>query len=196
MRYRADITAGALKVPESRIIADLLLRGLDEMGWKEAVYGQNVLQTRSPKTAARLTLLLRGRLALMEAELWTLVRDGSGTVAIQACLAAAIKHSALLGDFLALVVREQYTRYAKTLSNTIWDDYMLDCRGRDPEMPQWSAATIDRLRSSVFQILTQAGYIANTRTLTLQPVYIASPVLDYLTAHQEHYVLRCIQVAP
>ena len=196
MRYRADITAGALKVPESRIIADLLLRGLDETGWKEAIYDQNVLQTRSPKTAARLTLLLRGRLALMQAELWTLVRDGFGTVATQACLAAAVKHSALLGDFLDLVVREQYTRYAKALSNTVWDDYLLDCRGRDPEMPQWSAATMDRLRSSVFQILAQAGYIANTRTLTLQPVYLASPVLDYLTAHQEHYVLRCIQVVP
>jgi hypothetical protein len=196
MRYRADITAGALKVPESRIVADLLLRGLNETGWKEAIYGQNVLQTRSLKTAARLTLLLRGRLALMEAELWTLVRDGSGTVVTQACLAAAVKHSALLGDFLDLVVREQYTRYAKALSHTVWDDYLLDCRGRDPEMPQWSTATIDRLRSSVFQILAQAGYIANTRTLTLQPVYIASPVLDYLTAHQEHYVLRCIQVAP
>ena len=196
MRYRADITAGALKVSESRTIADLLLRRLDETGWKEALYDQNVLQTRSPKTAARLTLLLRGRLALMEAELWQLVRDGSGTVATQACLAAAVKHSALLGDFLALVVREQYRRYAKALSNTLWDDYMLDCRGRDPAMPQWSAATIDRLRSSVFQSLAQAGYIANTRTLTLQPVYIASPVLDYLAAHQEHYVLHCIQVAP
>jgi len=196
MRYRADITAGALKVPESRIIAALLLRDLNEAGWKEAIYGQNVLQTRSLKTAARLTLLLRGRLALMEAELWTLVRDGSGTVATQACLAAAVKHSALLGDFLDLVVREQYTRYAKALSHTVWDDYLLDCRGRDPEMPQWSTATIDRLRSSVFQILAQAGYIANTRTLTLQPVYIASPVLDYLTTHHEQYVLRCIQVAP
>jgi len=196
MRYRADITAGALKVLESRIIADLLLRGLDEMGWKDAIYGQNVLQTRSPKTAARLTLLLRGRLALMDADLWKLVRDGSGTVATQACLAAAVKHSALLGDFLDLMVREQYIRYAKALSNTVWDDYILDCRGRDPEMPQWSTATMDRLRSSVFQILAQARYIADTRTLTLQPVYIASPVLDYLAAHQEHYVLHCIQVAP
>jgi BrxA len=62
----------ALKVPESRIIADLLLRGLDETGWQEAIYGQNVLQTRSPKTAARLALLLRGRLTLMEADLWKL----------------------------------------------------------------------------------------------------------------------------
>ena len=195
MRYRADLTAGALKVSESRIIADLLLSGLDEMGWKEALYGQNVLQTRSPKTTARLTLLLRGRLALMEPALWTLVRDGSGTVATQACLAAAVKHSALLGDFLDLVVRELVARFAQTLSDTVWDDYVLDCRGRDPEMPQWSAATRDRLRSSIFQILAQAGYVENTRSLRLQPVYIASPVLDYLTTHQEHYVLRCIQVA-
>ena len=195
MRYRADITAGALKVPESRIIAALLLRGLDEAGWKEAIYGQNVLQTRSPKTAARLTLLLRGRLALMQPALWTLVRDGAGTVATQACLAAAVKHSALLGDFLDLVVREHVARFARTLSNTVWDDYVLDCRGRDPKMPQWSAATRERLRSSVFQILAQAGYAENIRSLRLQPVYIASPVLDYLTTHQEHYVLRCIQVA-
>ena len=196
MRYRADITAGALKVPESRVIADLLLRDFDETGWRDAIYGQNVLQTRSPKTAARLTLLLRSRLAMMEPALWTLVRDGSGIVPTQACLAAAVKHSALLGDFLDLVVREHVARFAPALSHTIWDDYVLDCRGRDPEMPQWSTATRDRLRSSVFQILAQAGYVENTRTLRLQPVYIASPVLDYLTTHREDYVLRCLQVAP
>ena len=64
-----------------------------------------------------------------------------------------------------------------------------------PRCPSGVRRRVDRLRSSVFQILAQAGYIENTRTLKLQPVYIASPVLDYLTAHQEHYVLRCIQVA-
>src|SRR4029434_10584720 len=73
MRYRADITAGALKVPESGIIADFVLRHLDEAGWKDALYDQNVLQARRPKTAARLTLLLRGRLTLMQPEFWTLV---------------------------------------------------------------------------------------------------------------------------
>jgi hypothetical protein len=196
MRYRADITAGALKVSESRIIADLLLRGVDETGWQEALYAQNVLQTRSPKTASRLALLLRGRLELTQAELWKLVRDGSGTVATQACLAAAVKHSALLGDFLDLVVREQYTCYAEVLSTRLWEDYIEDCRGRDPAMPRWSDATVDRLRSSVFQTLAQVGYIENTRTLKLQTVHIASQVLDYLTEHTEHYVLRCMQVGP
>jgi hypothetical protein len=196
MRYRADITAGALKVPESRIIADLLLQRIDAAGWQDALYDRNVLQARSPRTAERLALLLRGRLELMDADLWKLVRDGSGTVATHACLAAAVKHSALLGDFLDLVVREQYRRYAKTLSNTLWEDYVEDCRGRDPDMSRWSDATIARLRSSVFQVLAQAGYLASTRTLALQTVHLASQVLDYLREHHEQYVLRCIQIGP
>ena len=63
-------------------------------------------------------------------------------------------------------------------------------------MPSWSETTRRRLRSSVFQMLAQAGHIENTRSLELQTVHVAEPVLRYLKAHHEDYVLRCIQVAP
>lgn len=196
MRYRADITAGSLKVPESRVIADLLLRGVDQAGWRKAVYDQNVLQARSAKTAKRLRTLIRSRLETMTDDLWRLVRDGTGDVATHACLAAAVKHSHLVGDFLDLVVRDQYRMYADALSRKLWAEYIEDCRGRDPEMPEWSQSTVDRLRSSVFQILAEAGYVANTRKLKLQTVHIAKPVLRYLQNQNEQYVLRCIQVGP
>ena len=196
MRYRADITAGALKVTESRVVADLLLRGVDQAGWRKAVYDQNVLQARSAKTAKRLRTLIRSRLETMTDDLWRLVRDGTGDVATHACLAAAVKHSHLVGDFLDLVVRDQYRMYADALSRKLWAEYIEDCRGRDPEMPEWSQSTVDRLRSSVFQILAEAGYVANTKTLKLQTVHIAQPVLRYLQNQNEQYVLRCIQVGP
>ncbi len=48
VRYKADITAGALKLPESRLIADLLLRQVDAEGWKDAIVTKNVLQARNP----------------------------------------------------------------------------------------------------------------------------------------------------
>lgn len=196
MRYKADITAGSLKVSESRIIADLLLRGIDKRGWGDAVLNKNVLQARSPETAKRFARLIRGRLETMETDLWKLVRDGTGEAATHAVLAAAIKHSPLLGDFLDLVVREHYRLFSATLSNRSWEDYLDDCRGRDPDMPIWNESTRKRLRSSVFQILAQAGYIENTRSKRLQTVHIASQVLRYLERYNEHYVLRCIQVAP
>jgi hypothetical protein len=94
------------------------------------------------------------------------------------------------------VVREQYRIFAKTLSTPLWEHYLDDCRSRDPDMPVWNESTRIRLRSSVFQILAQAGYIDNTRSKTLQTVHIASQVTDYLHQHDESYVLRCIQVGP
>jgi hypothetical protein len=196
MRYKADLTAGALKVAESRIIAGLLLRKVDDEGWKDAIVNQNVLQARSPATASRLTKLVKGRLMTMGPDLWRLVRDGKGSVATHAVLAAAVKHSPLLGDFLDLVVREQYRLFAERLTNKLWDDYLDGCQERDPDMPQWNESTRKRLRSSVFQSLAQAGYVENTRSLKLQTVHIAEQVLHYLKAQGEDYVLRCIQVAP
>ena len=196
VRYRAEITAGALKLPESRLIADLLLRHVDAEGWKDAIVTNNVLQARNPATARRLTTLIRRRLETMGPNLWELVRDGNGTVATHAIFAASVKHSPLLGDFLEIVVAEQYRLFNPTLTHALFTNYLEGCRERDPEMPQWNETTVRRLRSSMFQMLAQAGYIENTRSLKLKTVHIAEQVLQYLKANREQYVLRCIQVAP
>jgi len=196
LRYRADITAGSLKVAESRVIADLLLKQADDDAWKVALCEKNVLQTRSPKTADRLALLIRGRLETMAPALWKLVRDGNSTVSTHACLAAAVKHSALLADFLELVVKEQYRIFSEKLTRQLCDDFIADCQNRDAELPEWSESTINRLRSSVFQILEQAGYIDSTKSLRLQTVHIAAEVVRYLEKHDEDSVLRCIEIAP
>lgn len=194
MWYSADITAGALKVPESRVIAGLLLRAVSEREWRKAIYDDNVLQARSPKTAKRLSILIRGRLSLVKPPLWRMATDGSVVEATHACLAAAVKSSFLLGDFLDLVLRDQYRTFRESLSRTLWADYIQGCRGRDPEMPQWSDSTIMRLRSSVFSILAEAGYIDSTKSRKLQTVHIVKPVLRYLEQNDEQYVLRCIKV--
>lgn len=196
VRYRADITAGSLKLPESRAVADLLLNKATSAQWSEAVQDKNVLQARNPATARRLLQLIRGRLELMQPPLWRLVRDGSMETATHAVFAAAVKQSPLLGDFLDLVIRDHYRMLAERLTNPMWEGYIEQCRERDPEMPQWSDSTVARLRSSVFQMLAQAGYLADTRTRRLQTVRISSEVLVYLRDHREDYVLRCISVSP
>jgi hypothetical protein len=195
-RYRADITAGSLKLAESRHIADLLLRGADASGWADAIVGRNILQAKSPATARRLARLLRSRLEAMGPDLWLLVRDGKGSVAAHAAFAAAVKHSAVLADFLSLIVNEQYRVFGAALSNKMFDDFLDSCRERDPEMPQLNESTRRRLRSSVFQMLAQAGYLENTRSLKLQAVHVAGDVVNVLKRHHEDFVLRCMQAAP
>ena len=119
VRYRATIAASSLKVAASRTIADLLLQGVNAHDWRTELVEKNVLQIQSPETAVRLGQLLRARLELMQPALWEMVRDGSVPLATHACLAAAVKHSPLLGDFLDIAVREQYRLFRTALSNPI-----------------------------------------------------------------------------
>ena len=128
--------------------------------------------------------------------LWEMIRDGSNILATQAALAAAIKHSPLLGDFLDLVVREQYRVFAPALTLNLWDAYLTDCRGRDAAMPVWNESTQRRLRSTVFQVLAQAGYVCDTRTLKLQPAMLEPRLIQYLEGRNEDYVLRCMRICP
>ena len=84
MRYKAELTAGSLKVPESRVVADLLLRGVDASGWRQAMFKENVLQARSPQTAKRLRTLIRNGWRPWMPTSGELIRDGSVTVATHA----------------------------------------------------------------------------------------------------------------
>jgi hypothetical protein len=174
------------------VIADLLLRGVGEADWRQTLVKLNALKARNPATAIRMGRLIRKRLQTMSPELWRLVRDGTVVIATHAVLAAAIKHSNLLSDFLDLAVRDQYRRFGTALTNKHWQDFLEDCRGRDPQMPQWQETTIRRMRSSVFQILAQAGYVKDTRSMLLQRPHITTEVISYLKRNQEDYVLRCI----
>ena len=56
-RYGAEITAGGLKLRESRIAAGLLLNGVDDAGWVAAIRDKNVLQARLAITGRWSTLV-------------------------------------------------------------------------------------------------------------------------------------------
>lgn len=195
MRYTSSITAGSLKVPESRVIAGLLLRGMKGRPFQQAISGDNVLQARSKNTSQGLAKLIRRRLQHLPEPMLRLVRDGSVIEATHTCLAAAIMDSFLLGDFLDLVMRPLYKTFKETLPLSSWRDYLEECRSRDPDMPRWTDKTTSRLRSSVFKTLAEAGYLNNTKERRLQKVHIVRPVLKHLKDTDNKYVLRCVEVA-
>ena len=194
-RYKANFTKGGLMVPESRIVADLLLQGIGAAGWKQAIEVDNVLAKRSRTTASTKAGLIRARLQTMSEGLWHLVRDGSKPVATHAVFAATITYSPLVGDFMDLVVRDLYRRFEDTLKPQHWDRYVEDCRNRDPAMPEWAATTQEKLRTRVFGMMTEAGYLSDSRTRTLKPVRVSPEVVRYLKDSGEDYALRCMDLA-
>lgn len=195
MIYTATITSSSLRLRESRIIADLLLQGVSKKAWKDAIEEHNILQMNSVESMKRISRLLRARLEPMGEGLWEMVRDANKELATQATFAGTIKNSRLLGDFMDITIREQRTLFARKLEYRMWSDYIAGCRGRDPDMPNWSDATTAKLRSAVFSMLAEAGYLKDTRSLLLQNVFIDTSLSSYLQERGETYVRRCLEVA-
>lgn len=193
-RYKANFTRGGLMVPESRVVAGLLLTGVDADGWRQAIEVDNVLAKRSVSTAATKATLIRARLKTLPPALWAMLRDGSKPAATHAVLAGVINYSPLFGDFLDLVVRDLYRRFEPVLKPQHWDAYVEDCQGRDPAMPSWTTETEQVLRRRVFRMLTEAGYLTGGREHSLRRLQIAPEVITPLKEAGQHYALRCIQV--
>ena len=191
--YQANFTKGGLMVPESRVVADLLLRQVDEAEWRRAIEVENVLEKRSPTTAITKAGLVRNRLKTMGPGLWELVRDSGKETATHAVLAVTIKYSRLLGDFLDMVVRDLHRRFEHSIRPQHWDRFLEECQVRQPDMPTWEVTTREKLRTRIFGMLTEAGYITDSRNRVLKPLYIAPDVAAYLREAGEDYVLRCMQ---
>ena len=113
--FNAQIVAGALLVKESRQVAKLLLQGAKEEDWYHFLVVENILQKKSPATIKRMVRLIQNRLSLMHPKLWELIANGNSEVATQALLAAAIKHSRLLGEFIQRVVKQNLRVFNKQL---------------------------------------------------------------------------------
>jgi hypothetical protein len=191
--YNGEIVAGSLLIPESREIATLLLRNTSEEDWYQAITIDNILQKRSPASAKLQARLIRNRLGLMTPEHWVLVKDGNAEIATQALLAAAVKHSRLLGDFMGNVCRQHWLTFNRTLSSKDWREFLETCSLIDPAVGEWTESTKSKLRQVVYKMLAEAGYIDSTRKLNLQPVTVVPELREYLVNHSEEYILRCME---
>lgn len=193
--YNAEIVAGSLLLKESRAIAELLLQGADQQAWHQAIVIDNVLQKTSLNSSLRLTRLLKKRLEAMPREVLEIVASGTTEVALQSLLAAAIKHSRLLGDFMLQVVRRHYKEFNVKLLPREWDSFLEECAHIDPTVESWSQSTKNKMGQVVYRILAEAGYLDNTRSLNVQPVMITPEVSKFLHAHNEDYILKCMEIA-
>ncbi len=186
--------AGSLLIAESRSIARLLLENTGTDDWHRAVVVDNILQKRSPATAIRQARLIKNRLVLMDRNLWRLVYEGSSEISTQALLAAAIKHSHLVGDFMDIVLRRHWQTFTDKICETDWNRFLESCVQKDSGVDLWKKSTKTKLKQIVFRILAEAKYIDSTKNCRLLPVSIIPEVKKYLVKKKERYVIQCMEI--
>ena len=192
-RYNAEISAGSLLPLESRRIAALLLTQPDAAAWQHAIEVENILQKKTPATARRQARLLQRRLTTLDAQAWRMMAERESEVVIQLLLAAAVKHSQLLGDFMLRVYADHQRRLEPKLAPIDWQDFVVECAHRDPAVADWSDTTKAKLFQVIVRILVEAKYLESPRSMKLTPHALHPEVRRYLSTHDETYVLDCLE---
>ena len=192
-RYNAEISAGSLLPLESRRIAALLLTKPDAAAWQHAIEIENILQKKTSATARRQARLLQRRLTTLDAQAWQMMAERESEVVIQLLLAAAVKHSQLLGDFMLRVYADRQRRLEPALAPIDWQDFLAECAHHDPAVADWSDTTKAKLFQVIVRILAEAKYLESPRSMKLTPHALHPEVQRYLSNHDETYVLDCLE---
>jgi len=194
--YKTDLAGVALKPQESRIIAGWLLGRygvVNDDSWMKLIYVENEVQIRGRSTLRRQSNLLKARLGLVSADVLQLIADGSYRETIHACLAAAIKHSRVLGDFMDSVLRREYASGGRELDLYHWRTFLEACKLRDPNMGDWSPASSIRIRTTVMSILHEADLVDRGKPVKIKAPSYEKAVVEILERDQEDWCLRCMR---
>ena len=178
---------------ESKRVAELLLSQPDERAWVEAIEKQNILQKKTPATARRQATLIRKRLTTLSSQAWQMIASRESEVANQLLLAAAVKHSQLLGDFIRNVYALRQRRLEVALSVRDWQDFLTECAHHDPAVAGWSDSTKLKLFQVIIRMLVEAKFLDNSRAMKLTPPSLHPDVRRYLRQHHETYAIDCLE---
>ena len=191
--YNAEISAGSLLLLESKRIAALLLGQPDEAAWVHAIEIENILQKKTPATARRQARLIRRRLSTLDAAGWKLIAARESEVTNQLLLAAAVKHSRLLGDFMRNVYASCQRRLEPSIAPSDWEDFLTECAHQDPAVTNWSDTTKAKLFQVIVRRLAETKYLVSAKTMQLSPRALHPDVRRYLHDRNENYALDCME---
>lgn len=191
--YTTEVSRGALLTLESKRIASILLTSPDDESWHRAIVDDNILQKDKASTAKRQAGLIRKRLELLDAEGWHLIKKGDLEVTTQLLLAAAIKHSRLLEDFIRSVYIEKQRKFDDRIKAKDWEDFLCDCELIAPEISSWNKSTKSKLFNMIVQILVEARYLIDRADMQLSPRSLHPSVRRYLIERSDLRIVEYLE---
>lgn len=190
--YHCDLIGGSLMVRESRIVAELLLAGVDGAAWKEGILVKNRLQKARPATAKRMAQAIRKRLERLPTPFWQVLRDGDDQLAAQVAFCAALARNLLLVEFLETVVADAYVTQAERLEPYQWEDFLADRAVRDPAIAGWADSSRRKMGQVAFRMLSEVGLMESASSRRLRPLFLRPEVVTLLERHRLIRLLDCL----
>lgn len=168
-RYNFSFLAVSLRPEQSRIIAEAYLAEGDWNTAKIRVLASNALQCRGLSTSIRTERELRQRLGTLTHEQLDLLTSVTSEDRIAISWLAAIKYIHFAFDFVVEVLRDKLSLRDPILRYSDYETYVEIKSISHPELTKLSVSSKNKVRQTLFNMLTEAGLLhlqRNTVTIT------------------------------
>lgn len=187
--YNFSFTAASLRPELARIVADHYLTTGDWESAKKRVLSTNALQCRSSASAIRMERELRQRLQTLTAEQISVLARSTEDYRTSMAWLAAIKHSAMLFDFAAEVLREKLAAQDPILRPSDYETFVNHKSVTQPDLAGLAASSKSKIRQVLLRMLAEAGILRKGPSLgAIQRPVLTPDLVRMISSDSPHWL--------
>lgn len=182
--YNGSLTREQFLFYEGRIVASLVLQGLDPDEIVERINKENLFQFPTEREIASITRACLKRVYALGSE--TLVRllaEAPAAVAKQVNMYAIMKYNRIVWDFMTTVIGEKYRTQEFAFSKKELNVFFFMLQEQNDKVASWSESTINKIKQVLMKCLIECGYLDSTKAENLNPVTIEPDLEEEIKAN-------------
>lgn len=176
--YNGGLTREQFLFFEIRIVASLMLQGLNRNEVLDKIKEENLFQFPTERTISSIAKVCFKRIDALESEsLVHHLANAPIVVAKQINLYGMMKYNRLVWDFMTTVVGEKYRTQEFEFSKKDLNMFFLCLQEQNDAVASWSDNTIAKIKQVLKKSLVECGYLETVRSTKLN-YFIIEPELE------------------
>lgn len=188
--YKAVITREQFLFHEMRIVAKLMMDGIEDKQIINLVTSENLFQYPTEKMIKNIARVCIARLRTIDSDLLVeQIARGSSESAKQICLYAMIKYYRIVYDFMVTVIGEKYRTKDYSYSKVDINIFFTRLQEQVENVSTWKVSTISKNKQVLTKLLVDNGYLDSIKSTQLNPILIDLNLKKICKERNEYAIL-------
>lgn len=185
-KYNGGLTREQFLFFEIRIVASLVLQGLNRNEILEKIKEENLFQFPTERMISSIASACFRRIDALESEALVYhLANAPAEVAKQINLYAMMKYNRIVWEFMTTVIAEKFRTQEFEFSKKDLNIFFFRLQEQNDTVASWSDATISKIKQVLTKSLVECDYLDSTRATELNMVSIVPELEDEIRANND-----------